>query len=321
MEQIQEFTEKKQMLRCALARIRFLHAMEKASLLEEIDSAEDLASLEKSDFEKKFRRTIRSSLWDRSQVVDRAKRDAALLRVQKIGLVLFAEKNYPPLLREIGQPPFSLFYRGNFQACLEPSIAVVGTRNPSTGGLRAAFDFSKECALMGVTVVSGLAMGIDAAAHKGALSAWSTEKKSFGTTVAVCGTGIDQSGPRLNRKLAEQILQKGGCIVSEYPPEFPGSHWTFPERNRIISGLSKGTAVIEAPEKSGSLITADFALEQNRDLFIHNNAVDFARRQSHKGGVLSFVEDGALVVGNAEEACREAFCTGKSRTVQGTFDF
>ncbi len=320
MESIQEFSDKKQILRCALARIRFLHAMERVSLLEEMDSAEDLACFEKSDFEKKFHRKIKSSTWDRKSVVERAERDAALLRVQKIGLALFSERNYPPLLREIGQPPFSLFYRGNLQACVRPSIAVVGTRNPTAKGLRTAFDFSRECALMGVTVVSGLAMGIDASAHRGALSALSSENPA-GTTVAVCGTGIDQSGPRLNRKLAEQILQKGGCIVSEYPPEFPGSHWTFPERNRIISGLSKGIAVIEAPEKSGSLITADFALEQNRDLFIHSNAVDFARRQSQKGGVLSFVEDGAIVVETAEEACREAFCIRKNRTVQGTFDF
>lgn len=166
---------------------------------------------------------------------------------------------YPPLLREISDPPRQLYMHG---ACNphDTFIAIVGTRQPSERGFQTAHEFSYHLAKGGYTIVSGLAYGIDTAAHEGALAA-------KGKTIAVLGTGINNISPRGNCSLAEKILKYDGGIISEYEPHMSGAKYHFPKRNRIIAGIAIATIVIEAPNHSGALITARCALDYNRDVF------------------------------------------------------
>lgn len=174
---------------------------------------------------------------------------------------------YPDLLKEISDPPVVLYAKGQLSSLNKPKLAVIGSRNPSVTGSENARAFAKAIAACGVGIVSGLALGIDAQAHLGCL-------ESEGQTIAVLGTGIDCIYPRRHFKLAEQITQKG-LLLSEFSLKSPPIAGHFPRRNRIISGLSLCTLVVEAAMKSGSLITARMALEQNRDVLaipgsIHN---------------------------------------------------
>lgn len=171
---------------------------------------------------------------------------------------------HEPLLKNLQtvfDPPSQLFVRGDLSALERPCLAIVGARNASAYGIRSALFFAKELALQGFCIVSGLARGVDAAAHRGALMA-------KGKTVAVLGHGLDRIYPVQNLPLAREIVALGGCLASEYAPFIPPYPAHFPARNRIIAGLSVGVLVIEAREKSGSLITAKLALESGRDVFI-----------------------------------------------------
>jgi DNA processing protein len=182
-------------------------------------------------------------------------------------LLTWESAAYPTLLKEIADPPVVLYAQGQLSVFKQPTLAVIGSRNPSITGCDNAKHFAKDIAAYGVTIVSGLALGIDGQAHLGCLAA-------NGQTIAVLGTGIDCIYPRRHVKLAQQI--KGtGLLISEFPLKSPPIAGHFPRRNRIISGLSLCTLVIEAAIKSGSLITARMALEQNRDVLaipgsIHN---------------------------------------------------
>jgi DNA processing protein len=176
--------------------------------------------------------------------------------------------DYPPLLAEVSDAPIGLFVRGDAAALSLPQLAIVGSRNPTAGGCDNATSFAAHLARCGLAITSGMAIGIDAAAHQGALA---TEG---GVTIAVCGTGLDIDYPSANGALAERIAGRG-ALVSEFPLGTPALPTNFPRRNRIISGLSLGTLVVEAAVRSGSLITARLAAEQGREVFaipgsIHN---------------------------------------------------
>jgi DNA processing protein len=167
---------------------------------------------------------------------------------------------YPPLLAELHDPPARLHLRGGPPEILaRPSVAVVGARSCSPYGAQVARELARDLAALGVVVVSGLARGIDGEAHRGALAAG-------GLTVAVLGCGIDCDYPQAHAQLAGRIAESG-LVVSEYPPGVEPAPWRFPARNRIVAGLAKATVVVEARERSGALITADFALELGRDVF------------------------------------------------------
>jgi DNA processing protein len=166
---------------------------------------------------------------------------------------------YPPLLSELHDPPSTLFVRGDAAVLPEPGVAVVGARSCSAYGAQVARALARELAAAGLLVVSGLARGVDGEAHRGAL-------EGGGRTVAVLGCGIDRDYPRSHAELARRIVASG-AVVSEYPPGVEPAPWRFPARNRIIAGLSLATVVVEARERSGALITADFALELGRDVF------------------------------------------------------
>ena len=181
--------------------------------------------------------------------------------------VALGDEDYPAMLNEIPGPPEVLYVNGDIEALHQPALAIIGSRNPTEGGIRNAREFARHLAGQGFTIVSGMAQGIDAAAHQGALDAG-------GKTVAFLGTGIDRVYPPGNRELAHNIA-KQGALVSEFPLGAPPERWHFPARNRLISGLSLGTLVVEAARRSGSLITARLAGEQGREIFalpgsIHN---------------------------------------------------
>lgn len=178
-----------------------------------------------------------------------------------IALILHGDPAYPPLLREIPHAPFGIYVRGTLPSTGRLTLAIVGTRNATEPGKELAESFAHALAREGAVIVSGLALGIDAAAHRGCLEA-------KGTTVAVVATGLDRFYPRENERLGARIVKEGGAVISEYPPGVPGLPHQFLERNRIVSGLSRGALVVEAPARSGSLATARFALEQNRDVFV-----------------------------------------------------
>ncbi len=188
---------------------------------------------------------------------------AEIERVRAIGadIILLDDGVYPSMLRETSDPPITLYVKGAWSECLEqPCIAIVGSRRASTYGQNTALMLARDLAKRGVTIISGLARGIDAAAHRGALEAG-------GRTVAVMGTGIDMIYPRDHRKLVNEILDKNGAVISEFPLSTPPAPQNFPYRNRVISGLSLGVLIVEAAENSGSLITARLAMEQNREVF------------------------------------------------------
>src|SRR5215813_14202164 len=189
--------------------------------------------------------------------------EAEIEKVRKLGgdILVLDDGVYPAWLRETYDPPVTLYVKGAWAECLDrPCVAIVGSRRCSTYGQNAALMFARELAQRGVTIISGLARGIDAAAHRGALEAG-------GRTVAVMGTGLDQVYPRDHKKLTEQILKHNGALVTQFPLGTPPVSENFPYRNRVISGLSLGVVVVEAAENSGSLITARLAMEQNREVF------------------------------------------------------
>ena len=221
--------------------------------------------------------------------------DSQISLAEKHGVRLMSywDSDYPELLRSIHDPPVLLYTKGPLEWKAFTGIAVVGTRFPSTYGRQVAEQLSEELSLRGVTVVSGLARGVDTAAHRGAL-------RGGGGTVAVLGSGLDVVYPPENRKLYLEILERGAAI-SEFsmgaPPEAPH----FPRRNRIISGLSRGTVVVEAGDKSGALLTSDLALEQNRDVFaVPGNIISPKSRGTNR-----LIRDGAKLVTGVEDILSE----------------
>jgi DNA processing protein len=190
------------------------------------------------------------------------KAEGELERVKKLGgdILILDDGSYPNLLREIADPPITLYVSGNWQECFErPAVAVIGSRQCSTYGENASEMLARDLASRGICIISGLARGIDAAAHRGAI-------RGEGKTIAVLGTGIDGVYPKENAKLIHEILDSGGALVSQFPLGTPPLKDNFPYRNRIISGLSLGVLIVEASERSGSLITARLAMEQNREV-------------------------------------------------------
>lgn len=181
------------------------------------------------------------------------------MEVSSVQTVARGEPSYPTLLRELHDPPPMLYVRGEADELAAPGVAVVGARACSAYGAQVARALARDLAAAGIVVVSGLARGVDGEAHRGAL-------ESGGRTIAVLGCGIDRDYPRSHAELARRIVSSG-AVVSEYPPGVEPAPWRFPARNRIIAGLSLATVVVEARERSGALITADFALELGRDVF------------------------------------------------------
>ncbi|MEX0609115.1 MAG: DNA-processing protein DprA [Balneolaceae bacterium] len=193
---------------------------------------------------------------------DWEKVDQIIAKTEKIGaqIITISDPEYPPLLKQIYDPPLLFWLKGNSEALSKPGVAVVGTRNPSAYGKNMTMKLTTELAEQGLCIFSGLAYGVDAIAHKSALSAKAP-------TVAVLGSGIDNLYPAKNTGLANEIVKSGGAVISEFPLGAKPDAGNFPVRNRIVSGMSLGVLVVESGIKGGSMITADLALDQNREVF------------------------------------------------------
>ncbi len=218
-----------------------------------------------------------------------------LKRIEPLGISMlcFGDPDYPPLLATIYNPPMVFFVKGDPKVLSENGLAVVGSRAATSYGLKIARDLSSQLAAKGLVVVSGLALGIDTAAHAGALAAG-------GRTVAVLGCGLDVSYPKTNERLAAQISEHG-ALVSEYCLNTQPDAFRFPARNRIISGLSRGVLVVEAAHRSGSLITARLALDEGREVFAIPGRVDSVKST----GTHRLLQEGAKLVGSIDDILDE----------------
>lgn len=229
-------------------------------LLERFGSAENVFHARRNELE-----SLRLRSESIESILKREFHEKAVEELEKVkslggDVLILDDGSYPYLLREIADPPITLYVRGDWQACLDaPCVAVIGSRRCSTYGENAAEMLARDLAENGICIVSGFARGIDTAAHRGAI-------RGNGKTIAVLGTGIDNVYPKENAKLVDEILEAGGAIVSQFPLKTPPLKDNFPYRNRIISGLSLGVLLVEASERSGSLITARLAMEQNREV-------------------------------------------------------
>lgn len=271
----------------AFSRVRGLERFSLSGIFERFGSpaaifAESRAGLEL--FSSEFARVVKD--FDSWGWVDKELR---LIGDKGAEVITFCDPRYPPLLKRIYDPPCLLYVKGRPYDGSLPAVAIVGTRRPSHYGLKMAETIGRDLASCGVTVVSGMARGCDAAAHRGALSAG-------GFTVAVLGTGIDLAYPKENAGLYDRIAAEG-LLISEYPISTPPVPRNFPRRNRIISGLSHGVLVVEAPLRSGSLMTARLALDYNREVF----AVPGQAMSPKSAGGNSLIKDGAALIENAAD--------------------
>lgn len=221
----------------------------------------------------------------------------------KIEEITIKSKEYPEKLRNIYDSPQKIYVLGNKKLLEQQAIAVVGARKSTIYGRKVAYKISKELAENGINIISGLAIGIDTCAHLGAVQAYNNknmnikEVSNIGKTIAVLGSGIDNIYPKENTELARKIIKTGGCIISEYPLGSKPERLHFPQRNRIMSALSDGILVVEASKASGSLITAEFALEQGKEVF--SIPGDITREQSQ--GCNELIKDGATIITSTQE--------------------
>lgn len=217
------------------------------------------------------------------------------LMEEDINFITWREAGYPEILKEIAAPPFLLYYRGSLENLYGKNknrLAIVGSRKHSDYAAKIITELVPDLTKRGIEIISGLALGVDSLAHRQTLI-------SGGATIAVLGTGLDSKSiyPAINRRLAADIISQGGVVISEFPPHTPPLAQNFPQRNRIISGLAQATLIIEAKEKSGSLITADFALDQNREVL----AVPGNIFSEFSGGTNNLIKSGAKVITEVED--------------------
>ncbi len=224
----------------------------------------------------------------------------------KIRIIKEKDDNYPIALKKIPRSPKTLYFRGKIKKD-EKCFAIVGTRRCSDYGKEIAFSIARDLSQAGLIIVSGLARGIDTFAHKGAL-------EGKGKTIAVLGTGPDDKSiyPQENLNLAKEILRKEGCLISEYPPETPGFQGNFPERNRIISGLSLGVLVVESKYKSGALITANLARKQGKKVF----AVPGSIHSLNSKGPHLLIKGGAKLIETADDILKELGLLKKEKKIK-----
>ncbi|MCL2243236.1 MAG: DNA-processing protein DprA [Treponema sp.] len=266
-----------------------LKPVDRIKLLQIFDREEDFIVQFRSDIENILKHGL-NQFWDIDEVCARAGQIDAICRKRSIEWVSWKDEAYPPMLREMYDPPSVIFYRGRLPYPGKPLLGMVGTRKPSPEASAQSFLLACGAGRTGISVVSGLALGIDAMSHRGNLAGGVPG-------YAVLGSGTDEIYPASNRHLAKQILDSGGALISEYPPGTRPYKGNFPARNRIISALSRSVLIVEAPQKSGALHTASFALEQGRDLWVASTGI-----QRHDGalydkrGTVKLAYDGAEII-------------------------
>lgn len=293
----------------ALSSLTFLTTREKFLLRKNLDSLDALAVLSIQDISKMAGRPVRPESFDMAELVHRTGKALECMDVKQITAIRYDESEFPALLREIHDPPYMLYCRGNLKVLEKSCISVVGTRQVCRQSAEAAFDFSRDAGRDGLCIVSGLALGIDSFAHRGSLASG-----EYAASCAVLPCGIDTVVPYSNRSLASALLRSGSLIISEYGPSIEAMPFRFVQRNRIIAALSEATVVMQAPCSSGALITADYALDFNRDLMFHSacfcdearriEALSLKREKSpaRKSRLPSaYVEQGAPIINNYGE--------------------
>lgn len=228
-------------------------------------------------------------------------REIARAEKMHVEIVTDCDDAYPPQLREIASPPLALYVVGDVSALAKAGVALVGTRSATAYGRETAERFAFGLAQRGWAIFSGLARGIDAASHRGALT-------GGGVTVGVLGGALDQFYPEQNRSLAREMVEKGGCVASEFPFGRSPDVQTFPQRNRIVSGLSRGVVAIECPLKSGTLITCMRALEQSRAVMAVPGRIDWKTSE----GCLHLIREGARMVTSVDDILEELSPLGKA---------
>lgn len=211
-----------------------------------------------------------------------------------VDIICIEDSEYPQILKNIYDPPLSLYVRGSKQILNQTCLAIIGCRECTQYGKNVAEELAYNISKQKINIVSGLAKGIDGIAHKGAIL-------SGGKTIAVLGNGLDTIYPKENIALAKEILKTGGAIISEYPLGEKPQKQNFPERNRIVSGISRGIIVVEATQKSGTLITVDFALEQGRDVFVVPGDIN---KKTSKG-TNELIKQGAKVITSYSDVIEE----------------
>lgn len=288
-----------------LGRLEFLRAAEKALVGGHLDRAEDWSRVGPSDLETWLGRPVRAR-WSWPELRRRWEGDLRFLDRPGTAWLARGSPGFPAALAEIADPPWAVWVRGEPLALDRAWAAVVGTRMPGEEAKRAAFALGRDLASAGVVVVSGLARGIDGQAHRGAVET--------GLTVAVLGQGIDGVSPVGHQGLARRLMACGGALVSEYGPGEPPFGYRFVERNRIISGLARAVVVVQAPVRSGALFTADFGLDQGRDVVVHAAGLEGERG----AGSRNLARQGAPVVTGAEDVLRmwKDGSTGRAGTQQ-----
>lgn len=270
-----------------------LQAADKIGMINAFNSEEELYTLSKRQVEEIIGRGLKE-FWEINDIRDKADRIETMCRTRSIKIVSWTSAEYPPLLREIYDPPSVLYYKGCLADADKSLLGMVGTRRPSPDAASQAYKLAFGAGQGGISVISGLAIGIDAMSHRGNLV-------SRAPGYAVLGSGIDEVYPSCNRPLAKRILDSGGALISEYHPGVRPSKWSFPARNRIISALSRGVLIVEAPEKSGALITAAFALEQGKDLWVASSGARLDSSAVDRSGTWKLAEDGAEIIHSARD--------------------
>ena len=273
---INQFDQESLIIRLIFSQLTFLTALEKMKLTNEFNSLTELLSCDLLKLSVIVGRKLKSILWNPARLKHDALFDIRIMQTYNIGVIFYDLEDYPQKLREIHDPPYALFYRGDVAILKNNCVAMVGTRHPSMTSIKVAKTIAQDLTVAGLTIVSGLAYGIDTQSHFGSLLAQGNPH--YGKTIAVLGSSVENITPASNKRLAQSILSSGGLIISEYQPSSSVFKYNFVQRNRIISALSMATIVIEAPRGSGALITADFALEHNRLLCFYKKKDEFPHK-------------------------------------------
>lgn len=282
-----------------LSLIKGLGSRKKLELLQEYGNPKRIYNLTESELlrVRGIGKELAKKILDKN-IKEQIYKHIKYMQKYKIDVISINDKKYPQILKQIYDPPISLYIKGNTEILNGKNIAIVGCRNSSKYGEEAAKYFAYNLSAKGINIISGLARGIDTYAHIGNLGAMMHNGNDIcGKTIAVVGNGIDIIYPKENKYLEEKIIKSGGCIISEYPLGTKPEKFNFPARNRIISGLSKGVLVIEARVKSGTLITIDFALQQGRDVYVVPGNINSV----NSVGTNDLIKQGAKLVTRVEE--------------------
>ena len=296
-------------LLAAVAAVASFSPLERLRVTACVSGIDDLARADRARVERMIGRRMPRAVWEPRALYRSARLHADWSDQARRTTLWIGDSGYPDALRHIYDPPIALFVRGDASRLATPlqrTVAVVGTRNAGRATLAAAEALGREAAALGLTLVSGLALGIDQAAHSGTLIA-------RGPAVCVLGAGIDSISPLSARTLARGLLRAGGAVVSEYPPGVPARKHHFPARNRIIAGLCAFTVLVEAPERSGALITADYCLQNGRPVYVH-------RAGAHSAGLSALVAEGAMVLDSFGDLVDPAAESGRDRRAEFPID-